>query len=97
VMQRKPSLITRTFGKIKDLPEFLIRATFSAFQTGFEAYGKALCGHVPCACPPEQSPRRIEAKAEPVPIRVREPQTKRLVVVRNRSGHTISPLRESQF
>jgi hypothetical protein len=32
-----------------------------------------------------------------VPIRVREPQTKRLVVVRNRSGHTISPMRESQF
>jgi hypothetical protein len=96
-MHRKPSLITRMFGKIKDLPEFLIRSIFSALLTGFEAYGKALCGHVACACPPEQSPRRIETKAETVAIRVREPQTKTFVVARNRSNRKISPLRESPF
>jgi hypothetical protein len=95
VTHRKPSLITRTFGKIKDLPEFLIRATFSTLLTGFEAYGKALCGQVACACPPEQSPRRIETNADPIAIRVREPQTKTFVVARNRSNVRISTVPKS--
>jgi hypothetical protein len=71
-MHLKSSGITGKFARFMELPEALIRSFFSTLVAGFEAYGAALCGHVPSACPTEQRPSRIESK--PVAIRMGEPK-----------------------
>ena len=95
MMHLKSSGITGKFARFMELPEALIRSFFSTLVAGFEAYGAALCGHVPSACPTEPEDRSTPAKVEGAVIR--EPQTMMFVVVRNRSDHKISTLPEGQF
>ncbi len=94
-MRRELSTVTREFGKIKDLSERLSRSIFSAILAAFEAYGTALCGHVPTACPTEQIPCRTETKqgtsATP------EPRTKTFAVARNRSNRKLPAVPQCQL
>jgi hypothetical protein len=78
-----------------ELPEALIGSFFSTVVAGFEAYGAALCGHVPSACPTEQEPSRIESK--PVATRIGERETKAFAVVVRHSNRKFSRLPECQL
>jgi hypothetical protein len=95
MMLREPSTVTATFEKIKELSERLSRSVFSAIVAAFEAYGTALCGHVPTACPTEQITLRTESKQEASAIR--EPRTKTFAVARNRSNRKIPVVPQCQL
>ena len=95
MMHLKSSGITGKFARFMELPEALIRSFFSTLVAGFEAYGAALCGHVPSAGPTKPEPSRIAAK--PVAIRIGEPETKTFAVVVSHSNRKFSRLPECQL
>jgi len=82
MMRRKLSTITREFAKIKQFSERLSCSLFSAIVAAFEAYGTALCGHIPIACPTEQSPRQTQTQQDAGTFC--EPRTQIFAVARNR-------------
>ena len=84
--------VTRKFGKIRDFSERVCRSIFSAIFTAFEAYGTALCGHVPSTCPTEDIPLRSETKQV-----LREPRTKTFVVARSRSNPKLPAVSQWQL
>jgi hypothetical protein len=91
-MRREPSMVTREFGKIKDLSERLSRSIFSAILAAFEAYGTALCGHIPT----EQIPCRTETKRGTTSAN-REPRTKSFAVAHNRSNRKLAAVPQCQL
>jgi hypothetical protein len=96
MMRRESIAVTREFGKIKDLSERLSRSIFSAILAAFEAYGTALCGHVPIACPLEQISCRAETK-QGTTSAVREPRTKMFAAVHRRPNHKLPVVSQCQL
>lgn len=94
-MHRDLTTVTGTFGKIADLSERLSRSIFSAVLAAFEAYGTALCGHVPTTCPIEQTPRSAEKKQGTSVLS--EPQTRTFAIERSRSSRKLSAVPQCQL
>jgi hypothetical protein len=95
MMRLRQSLVTSPFKKITDFSETLIRSAFRMVLTAFEAYGTALCGHVPTACPYEADPRPVETRPDSVSLP--EPQTKTFAIVRNRSNRKVAQVPQCQL
>lgn len=94
-MHRDPATVTGKIRKIADLSERLSRRIFSGVLAAFEAWGTALCGHVPIACPSEQTPLATETKQDASDLR--EPRTKTFSVVRSRSNHKLPAVPQCQL
>ncbi len=67
----------------------------SAILSAFEAYGAALCGHVPKDCAIEEAFLHLEAK--PSSPTASESRTKTFAAVRDRSNHALPTVMQCQL